>query len=152
LTAYKTILVAVDIFADCQLLLERALKMRSKDTQVHLVYVDEPLVYGDVMHDAMPQLQQSLDSAISEAFAHLAVSAQVDLSHCYSEIGHPAATIKSKAEALQADLIIIGSHARNGWRRLLGATANAVLHGTSCDVLMVRLHEDQPKQVNKTNE
>jgi len=46
------------------------------------------------------------------------------------------------AEIAGADLIIIGSHARTGVKRLmLGSTANAVLHGAPCDVLVVRIDE-----------
>lgn len=140
MSTYKTVLVAVDIFADCQPLMQRALQFGQGAAALQLIYVDEPMVYGDVKHDAMPQLQQSLDSVISEAFAHLAVENGISLSHCYSEMGHPATTIQSKAQALSADLIVIGSHGRRGWQRLLGATANAVLHRARCDVLVVHLN------------
>jgi universal stress protein A len=40
---------------------------------------------------------------------------------------------------LDVDLIVIGSHGREGIQRLLGSTANAVLHGAPCDVLAVRI-------------
>ncbi len=39
------------------------------------------------------------------------------------------------------DLIIIGTHGQHGIALLLGSTANAVLHGVSCDVLAVRVKE-----------
>ena len=42
------------------------------------------------------------------------------------------------ADKLAIDLIVIGSHGRHGLGRLLGSTANAVLHGALCDVLVVR--------------
>lgn len=37
------------------------------------------------------------------------------------------------------DLIVVGSHGRHGLSLLLGSTANAVLHGATCDVLAVRI-------------
>jgi universal stress protein A len=40
---------------------------------------------------------------------------------------------------VHADLIVIGSHGRHGMGLLLGSTANAVLHGSPCNVLAVRL-------------
>ena len=35
--------------------------------------------------------------------------------------------------------IAIGGHGRHGLALLLGSTANAVLHGATCDVLAVRI-------------
>lgn len=42
------------------------------------------------------------------------------------------------AQERQIDLIIIGSHGKHGLGRLLGSTANAIVHGAQCDVLIVR--------------
>lgn len=47
------------------------------------------------------------------------------------------------ANEIKADLIVIGTHGRSGIKRLLGSTANAVLHGTKQDVFAVRVHEDK---------
>ena len=57
------------------------------------------------------------------------------------EFGNPVHDIVRMAEEQQIDLIIIGSHGRHGIRRLLGSTANGVLHHATCDVLAVRLTE-----------
>lgn len=54
-------------------------------------------------------------------------------------IGSAKTTILSYAQEINADLIIVGSHGRHGVQLLLGSTANAILHGASCDVLAVRL-------------
>jgi len=45
------------------------------------------------------------------------------------------------AEDEAIDLIVIGSHGREGLQLLLGSTANAVLHGAPCDVLAVRVRD-----------
>jgi universal stress protein A len=42
---------------------------------------------------------------------------------------------------MNADIIVVGSHARHGWRRLLGSTASAVLQGAPLDVIVARLPE-----------
>jgi universal stress protein A len=56
--------------------------------------------------------------------------------------GRPASEIHAEAERIQATLIVIGAHGRHGLPRLmLGSTANAVLHGAACDVLVVRIDE-----------
>ena len=53
--------------------------------------------------------------------------------------GYTKQEILDQADAIGADLIVVGSHGRHGLALLLGSTANAVLHGAPCDVLAVRL-------------
>lgn len=56
--------------------------------------------------------------------------------------GRPAAEINAHAEQVRADLIVVGSHGRQGMSRvMLGSTANGVLHGATCDVLTIRIRE-----------
>ena len=43
--------------------------------------------------------------------------------------------------ARDIDLIVLGTHGQKGVQLLLGATANSVLHGSSCDVLSVRVFD-----------
>jgi universal stress protein E len=52
--------------------------------------------------------------------------------------GDPAAEILILADEWQADLAVVGSHARRGAARLLlGSVAEAVIRGASCNVLVV---------------
>jgi len=55
------------------------------------------------------------------------------------EVGSVKWTIIDSAKQQNVDLIIIGSHGRHGLERLLGSTANAVLHAAPCDVLAVHI-------------
>lgn len=57
------------------------------------------------------------------------------------KFGPAKVIILEEAENMKADLIVVGSHGRHGVRLLLGSTANAVLHGATCDVLAVRVKE-----------
>ena len=50
-----------------------------------------------------------------------------------------AQEIISFAEAQNIDLIAVGAYGRYGINFLLGSTAERILHGASCDVLVVRL-------------
>jgi universal stress protein A len=58
-------------------------------------------------------------------------------------LGSPAVEIRTLAEELEADLIVIGTHGKHGLGLLLGSTANAVLHGVHCDVLAVKIHPSE---------
>ncbi|HEY9149438.1 MAG TPA: universal stress protein, partial [Gammaproteobacteria bacterium] len=56
--------------------------------------------------------------------------------------GNTRGEIQRLAEETKADLIVLGSHGRQGIQRLLGSTANGVLHGAPCDVLAVRIRDE----------
>lgn len=54
-------------------------------------------------------------------------------------MGTPNRVIVDKAEEWGADLIIVGSHGRGFWGRvMLGSVSDAVLHHAPCSVLVVR--------------
>lgn len=53
-------------------------------------------------------------------------------------IGQPVPSILAAATKRNADLVIMGTHLRHGWRRaLLGSVSEGVLHGSDCPVLTV---------------
>jgi len=50
---------------------------------------------------------------------------------------HPAAAILSVAQAVGADLIVVGNRGMQGTRRVLGSVPNHISHHAPCDVLVV---------------
>ena len=58
--------------------------------------------------------------------------------------------IVSHAAAIGADLIVMGSHGREGLGHLLfGSTADRVLHKAPCPVLVVPLHAEEPSSADR---
>ncbi len=59
-------------------------------------------------------------------------------------VGQPIPAILSAARRRRADLIVMGTHLRHGWRRaLLGSVSDGVLHGSECPVLTVAGRESR---------
>ena len=53
-------------------------------------------------------------------------------------IGQPVTSILASVKERHADLVVMGTHLRHGWRRaLLGSVSEGVLHGSECPVLTV---------------
>ena len=52
--------------------------------------------------------------------------------------GFPDRAIIEKASEWKADLIVVGSHGRGFWGRLLGSVSDGVVHHAPCSVLVVR--------------
>jgi nucleotide-binding universal stress UspA family protein len=59
-------------------------------------------------------------------------------------VGQPIPAILSAARRRHADLIVMGTHLRHGWRRaILGSVSDGVLHGSECPVLTVASRESR---------
>lgn len=57
-------------------------------------------------------------------------------------IGAPVPIILRTCKELGTDLIVMGTHARHGWRRaILGSVSEGVLHGSNRPVLIVAAHK-----------
>lgn len=139
---YKKILVAVDLSEDSNQIAQRAQAIAaSTDAELHLIHVIEPLSFaygGDIPMD-FSGIQDEIYQQASQQLERFAQSNNIDSEHRHIVLGRSEVEIHTKAEELDADLIVVGSHGRHGLALLLGSTANGVLHGASCDVLAVRV-------------
>jgi len=52
--------------------------------------------------------------------------------------GDPGQQLVEIAKAWDADLIVVGSHGRGFWGRLLGSVSDGVTHHSPCSVLVVK--------------
>jgi nucleotide-binding universal stress UspA family protein len=87
---------------------------------------------------AVDELQQAAMERLEQALASTGVEGT-----CAAVGGPAAASILRYAKEIGAELIVVGTRGRSGLARLaLGSTAEAVLHGASCSVLVVRLRPD----------
>jgi universal stress protein A len=139
---YKKILVAVDLSEDSNQIAQRAQAIASSaGAELHLIHVIEPLSFaygGDIPMD-FSGIQDEIYQQASQQLQRFAESNNIDAQHRHIVLGRSEVEIHSKAEELDVDLIVVGSHGRHGLALLLGSTANGVLHGASCDVLAVRV-------------
>ena len=148
---YNSIVVAMDFSAHAEKALARAVELaRHYRASIAVVHACQSLmtynVYPDDFLGASPSLpmydpeldQQLFDSAVKRLKD---MTSQIDYDKITSEVvwGSPSATVLSYAESQNADLIVAGSHGRRGITRLLGSTANSIMHSARCDVLVVRL-------------
>ncbi len=143
MTDYKTILVALELTEETDaLLLNKAKALASKDTQIFVVHaVEHTTSYGAAYGiSAGIDVDKVLLEEAEKMVKHFSATHGIVESQQFVKIGAAKFVILEQAEALQADLIITGSHGRHGVRLLLGSTTNAVLHGSRCDVLAVRVH------------
>ncbi|HVB98415.1 MAG TPA: universal stress protein [Candidatus Dormibacteraeota bacterium] len=114
-------------------------------TRVCVLHVVEPIWY--VGGEPLGAIEQ-LEAVHTEAVEHgkrLVEQAEKALREAGFEVtslvaeGDPRATIVDQAETQKADLIVLGSHGRRGWRRLvLGSVSESVARYAPCSVQIVR--------------
>ena len=136
----RTIVVPLDFSTDSLRALEFALPLaRRFGARVHVVHV----------HEGAHQFSSVATSPVlwSEEEAKRYLADEVELTFgtrpqredCHLRVGKPAQEIVAAAKELEADLIVIATHGRGGFRHLmLGSTTEKVIRQGTCPVLVVR--------------
>lgn len=143
MNAYSKVLVAVDLSPEAHQVIARAADIaRHYGAGLSLVHVVEPLI-TDGAYELMPALPVEVETTLVERAGQFLdqvaqKAGQPELAR-EVRVGSVKREILDCAVAQGSDLVVIGTHGRHGLATLLGSTANAVLHGTQCDVLCVRV-------------
>ncbi|MCW9058460.1 MAG: universal stress protein [Gammaproteobacteria bacterium] len=143
---YRHILLAVDFAPDSEAVIQRARELAQlHGARLSLVHVTE-YVPVDMANELVLPQEMELDQELNElAVKRLAeVGERIGIAVVDQHVlqGNTRGEIQRLAEETKADLIVLGSHGRQGIQRLLGSTANGVLHGAPCDVLAVRIRDE----------
>ena len=145
MNAYKTIILAVDLTNESEQVAERAAQLATNGGLIHLVHVVEPISFaygGDIPLD-FSSVQEEIQKQAELHMEKLAAAHQIPKEQQHLLVGRPESEVHSLAEKLDADVIVVGSHGRHGLALILGSTANGILHGAICDVLAVRISENE---------
>jgi universal stress protein A len=148
MSGYRKIAVAIDLSSESTAIMKRARDVAAPDSEIHLLYVQEPMdsvymgvvPYGPVFV-GMDEVEENLRSELQQKLDEIGEQHNIPESGRHFLNGTPAREIRRFAEDNGMDLIVLGTHGQKGVQLLLGATANSVLHGSSCDVLAVRVYE-----------
>jgi universal stress protein A len=139
---YKHILLAVDLADDVEYIFKKVRYIRGyTGAKLSLIHVVEPLPGYSYAYLGIEDIEGQLIEESRVALNKIGGSLAVDIKDQWIEVGPTKSKIHQIAQEIDADLIICGSHGRHGLSLLLGSTANAILHGANCDVLVVRLPE-----------
>jgi universal stress protein A len=143
----KKILVGTDVSEGAGLALEWARSLGQQlGAKIHLLNVVEDPYIAAAWSEAymldVPALGRQL---LAHARERLSAIVQTDPAMIVSEAvpGRPVDAIVEKAEALGVDLIVLGSHGRSGFTRMMmGSVAERVVRTATCPVVVIH---GQPK-------
>ena len=144
MAGYKQILVAVDFSEHSERALEKALELGSMGgAKVSAIHVVDYFPMMDSTYDGAlafsVDITDELVASSKKRLTEIGNQHQLKEGQLSVEVGAVRNEIIDKAEKLNADLIVMGSHGWRGIDLLLGSTTDAVLHHAKCDVLVVRL-------------
>ncbi|HEY0426921.1 MAG TPA: universal stress protein [Pyrinomonadaceae bacterium] len=114
-------------------------------TFVKIVSVFEVIEPLDI--SISPEFSQELESSANKKALEHAEAAAAQIREHFPEIdlemqastGAPDQTLIETAKEWKADLIVIGSHGRGFWgRMLLGSITDSLVHDAPCSVLVVK--------------
>ncbi len=143
MNAYQHILLAVDFMPGVENVCRRAHELAEcTGAQLSVIHVVEPVVMAPP-YEGVPSLpvdfEEQMLKSTQDSLKQLVEKEAMQDAGWSVEVGSVKWTIIEYAKEQNVDLIVIGSHGRHGLERLLGSTANAVLHAAPCDVLAVHI-------------
>lgn len=145
MSPYKHVLVAIDLSDDADIVLDRARAIAEHNqAKMTLVHVVEPLsvAYGSDIPLDLSSLQEEITDQARERIAALAEDVALKDVEQHVIYGRPEREVHRIVEETDVDLIVVGSHGRQGLALILGSTSTSILHGASCDVLAVRVGKE----------
>lgn len=146
MTVYSRMLLAVDFTTATDTVTQQAMELcqvfKARLSLIHVVEFVQMDLSNDLILPQGLELDLELMERARQRLQELAEKLGIDEAECFVSQGSTRREILNLAKELNVDLIVIGSHGREGIQRLLGSTANAVLHGAPCDVLSVRIKDE----------
>lgn len=135
---YKHILIATD-FTDDNVIKQAAELARQMEAKLSILHVVEPLPGYGYAFIGSAEIELQLVDEVKKELAGLGKKYKIPTENQHIGLGPTKVEVNRIAEENHVDLIVVGSHGRHGFGALLGATANAVIHSATCDVLTVRI-------------
>lgn len=137
---YKRVLLATD-FDEVGICAAKKAKAIADENgaSLFLVHVVEPIpAYAYPGFAGFAEVEVSIREQAEKELDKLADGLGVDKKHMLIEFGSIKNEVLRVAHEHKIDLIVTGSHGKHGLALLLGSTADAILHGAHCDILIVR--------------
>jgi len=140
---YHNVLIAIDTSKESEQVLRKGIELANLyDASVSVIHVLElpmPMVGELALVDTYFNSEE-YTKLIKDTMLVLVKKVNLPESSLHIVSGLPASTVVNYAEKNKMDLIVTGSHGKNGLKLLLGSIASGILHKAKCDVFVYRFH------------
>ncbi len=141
----KKVLVALELNPEiASEVLVKARAMCEPDDELSVITVVDPTTLAYTVDPTMTgkMMRSSYDQAMLSArdqLVELCEPYNITPEQCDVRYGRIAHEVHQALEEGQFDVLVLGSHGRSGWRRLLGSVASSILHGVPVDTWVVKI-------------
>ena len=136
---YQRILLATDFSDLCHSTAQRAILLGEQfNAKIWAIHVVEALPGYASGYMGVAEIEKELMENAQKHMSELGTTFNIPQEQQLIFIGCPKIDVVKKADELNADLIIVGTHTKQGISRLLGSTASRILHHAHCDVLTIK--------------
>ncbi len=148
MSSYQHILIATDLSPESDDIINKVKHLSSSTgAQISLVHVVEnsPMVYGSGEF-ALPidvELESSLQQEAQQFLENQAVKHDIIPRSLSVVVGARKDEIINIATKIECDLIVVGAHDKQGLALLMGSTADSLLHALPCDILAIKVDQDE---------
>ncbi|MFM2225385.1 MAG: hypothetical protein RJA07_1587 [Bacteroidota bacterium] len=151
MTTIKKIICPIDFSKNAEAALQMALPIADANkAEVHLLHIIPQMYYYDWSMTGMYNLisDEMIEQAKQETNAKMNVLVHelknkfpsIQFNFTILTLANPADGILETTKEINADLIVMGSHGRKGWDRLLmGSVAESVMRHSDCPVLIYKM-------------
>ncbi|MFT7654112.1 MAG: universal stress protein A, partial [Candidatus Azotimanducaceae bacterium] len=149
---YKSVVVAVDGGDQTRSILDKAATIANKHKRRTIVTVIRPLALDYQFEnlgwetDKLTDLTSDLERSLVLQIENQVSSSRLSDLEVHTRRGKPSTELKAFAKEQKADLIVMGSGSRHGPGWMIGSTTHNLLHGVSCDVLVIRQSKPRTEQ------
>ena len=141
---YMNILIVIDTSDEAkQVVLKAQALAKCFQAKMILIHVVEPVVIEnsyDMLTTLPPDIETSLIKRAEEFLLKIKSEFALD-AESVVKTGSIKIEIMEQVKLSNIDLIVVGSHGRHGIGLLLGSTATALIHGSICDIHVVRIND-----------
>ena len=134
---FKRIAIALDFSKTDHKTISHAITQGGKEAEYVLIHIVESagaLIFGKDIRDYETESDEKNLRMYSENLTSLGYSNSIAIGY-----GRPKNGIVAQAKAFNADLLVMGAHGHKGFKDILfGTTVDAVRHGLTIPVLIVR--------------
>ena len=145
MSTYKHIIAAIDVTDEAHIIIQKGKQIaQAFNAKLSVVHVCEPipLALGEYLTIYLPADTKSLHDHIQKSINAIVEENNIPEEDVYIVNGKTAETLIDLSQTIKADLIITGSHSNTGIMRLLGSTANDILHQSTCDIVTIKINEE----------
>jgi len=142
---YEKIVLAIDPLGEYKSVVQKAKNIVAQDGIIEMIYVWDETPVSLVSDSSLVDLNDDdaivheQENKVKNLIGKIANKYDIPTVNTHVLTGSAPKEIRNFAKQNDADCIVIGSHGRHGIALLLGSTASSVVHGTPCDILVVKI-------------